>query len=360
MTADTLLYKPDWPQAQKRIIAFWERCNTDRPCIDVRAPKGVDLPPVPAPESLEARYFDADYIAASWLRYCESTYFGGEALPISPFLMGGYALGCGPRVRFAETTVWHPVTMASMDAPLGWWPGPQDPWRQKLDRVLKRLLDLAPGKFLVGHAGQVMANDLLALLRGSQDFLIDLAEDAGKCRRRLEEMLVLWIENQEHFRALVSARQPGCAWGWPGLWHPDYVKLAQSDLSCMISPALFDRYVMADLDLLGERYGRIWYHLDGPRARHHLRKLLSLPYIVTIQYVPGDGVPPNGPAWLDLYREVQAAGRGLDIDAPPEHVEFLIRHLRPEGLILRTSAPTPEAAEELLHNARRWCGSNVA
>jgi len=31
--SDTLVYKPDWPAAQRRLIAFWERTNNDRPCI---------------------------------------------------------------------------------------------------------------------------------------------------------------------------------------------------------------------------------------------------------------------------------------------------------------------------------------
>ena len=174
-------------------------------------------------------------------------------------------------------------------------------------------------------------------------------------------MAPLWLADFEHFRRRIEARQPGtgCAWGWPGLWHPTSVMVSQSDMSCMISAAMFERYVMAELDFIGERYPCLWYHLDGPGAIRHLPALLGRPYIRAVQYVPGAGNPPNGPAWLDLYRQVQAAGRCLDIDAPAEHVEYLVRRLRPEGLILRTWATNVDAARELIDKAARWSGSHA-
>ena len=354
--------KPDWPAARERWIACWERRNTDRPLIDVTAPRGDAGPAPPPPDSPEGRYFDPDYIAAVWERKMAGTYFGGEAVPTGGFFMGGYALGCGPGVIFDERTVWHPGTMSSIHDPLGWSPGPGDAWQGKMERVVERLLDLAPGRFLVGYACQVMANDLLPLLRGSEAFLVDLAEDLATCCRRLDEVLAGWTEVFEHFRRLVDRRQSGgagCVWGWPGLWHPEMVMITQSDMSCMISPSMFDAYVMREMRQLGQRYGRLWYHLDGPDAVHHLPALLACPFVVAVQYVPGDGNPPNGPAYIDFYRQVQAAGRCLDLAAPCENMEYLARHLRPERLILRTGVASVEQAEELTASTVTWAGSHV-
>lgn len=354
----SLYYKPDWPKAQQRIAACWERQNTDRPALDVKAPSGRELPPLPDPSSLEAIWLDPEYLLAKWLRYFEGTYLAGESVPVGPILLAGYATGCNANVRFAENTIWHPRSMPSIDAPFGWSPGPHDPWRIKLVRVINRLLDEAPGRFLVGYTGQVPVNDLLALLRGTEDFLVDMARDLGKCVRRLEEMFPLWMENILALKEAVDARQEaGWVYGWPGLWHPKALKGTQSDMSCMISSYMFDKFVLREMDLLGERYEFIWYHLDGPLAVRHLPALLKKPYIKCIQWVPGDGQPTNGPAWLELYRRVQAAGRCLDIDMPWEHAEWAIRHLRPEGLLLRVHAPSREAADELLVNAVGWCGS---
>lgn len=62
---------------------------------------------------------------------------------------------------------------------------------------------------------------------------------------------------------------------------------------------------------------------------------------------------------MDFYREVQAAGRCLDIAVPFENLEYLTRHLRPEGLVLRSDAPSAEHAEAVIAAATRWCGSHL-
>ena len=355
----TLEHKPDWPQAQRRWTAFWGREATDRPLMDVRAPVSPAPLPLSPPATMEAKYLDADTVVRRWQRTLAATWYGGEAVPTPEFLMGGYALGCDERVRFVEDTVWHPHMIDSLDAPITWDPGPKDPWRRKLDRVLEALLDAAEGKFLVGLTCQVPLNDLIMLLRGTDDFLMDLAEDPAKCARRLVEIFPRHLEVTEHIERLIGRRQSGCTWGYPGLWHRAPFAIAQSDMSCMISGALFEQWVLRELDLIAEHYPFLWYHLDGPRAARHLPTLLGRPYIRCIQYVPGAGAEPNGPAWMALYRQVQAAGRCLDLAVPPEQVEHLVRHLRPEGLLVRTRVKTREEGEELLRNAPAWAGSRL-
>lgn len=352
-------YKPDWPRAKERWAACWDCAPTDRPLIDVKASLAMDLAPWPAPDDPEDLWLDEEYVCQSWMRQLESTYLGGEAVPVCPYLQAAWALGCGLDVAFTQNTIWLPVTATSMSKSVNYHPGPQDPWRHKLEKVVHHLLDMAPGRFLVGYVVQLPVNDLLPLLRGVELFLTDLAEDCERCRQRLIETLPLWLAEFEYFRGVVDAKQRGCAWGWPGLWHPDFVMATQSDMSCMISGDMFDRYVMPELDVLGERYARLWYHLDGPEAVRHVPRLLRRSYMRAIQYVPGDGQPPNGPAHLDLYRQVQAARRCLDLHTPPENVEFVIRHLRPEGLIVRTWASTREQADELVHLAAKWCGTHA-
>jgi len=356
----TLACKPDWERAKRRWEAFWDLAPTDRPCMDVRAPSGARPDPPSPVQHLEQLYLDPEHVAARWEHALAGTYFGGEAVPTGGFLMGGYAIGCGPGVQFADNTVWHPVTMDSLDRSVEWHPGPNDPWTRKLEAVLRRLLDIAPGRFLVGYAMQVPCNDLLALLRGVDDFLIDLAQDMPKCRARLEETFELWVATFEYLRGVVDERQhEGCVWGWPGLWHPDFIKVTQSDISCMISGEMFEQYVMHEMDMLAERYGLLWYHLDGPDAVRHAPALLGRPYLRALQYVPGAGQPPNGPHWMDLYRLVQKRGRCLDISVPREHVEYVVRRLRPEGLVVRTSAAGHEQADELVEQTAQWAGTHA-
>jgi hypothetical protein len=121
---------------------------------------------------------------------------------------------------------------------------------------------------------------------------------------------------------------------------------------------MFNIYVMREFDLLAQYFPKIWYHLDGGNATHHLPTLLSRDYIKIIQYVAAPSEPRNGPGHIDLYRKVQAAGRGLDLHAPPENMEWLIRHLRPDGVVLSTYTASQDEAERLLENAEKWAGSH--
>ncbi len=354
-----LLHKPDWPSARERWEVFWDAQATDRPLMDVRAPSGKAVTWPAPPERWEMKYLDPDYVERQWLAMMEATWFGGDAVPSPEFLMGGYALGCDQRVKFVENTIWHPHMIDRMGGPIRWDPGPSCPWRAKLDRVIRRLLEAGEGEFLVGMTGNVPLNDLLMLLRGTDEFLMELVEDPDLCARRLVECFPRFHEMLEHELGLLAERQSGTTMGYPGLWHRQPFMGTQSDMSCMISPALFEKWVLTELDLLAERYAFLWYHLDGPMAIKHLPALLGRPYIRCIQYVPGSGAPPNGPAWLALYRRVQAAGRCLDLQAPAEQVEYLVRRLRPEGLLVRTFVKTPEQGEELLRNCVKWAGSHV-
>jgi hypothetical protein len=350
--------KADWPRARARYAAFWERTNDDRPLLFLQAPLPGAPPEPAAPADLESYWLDPEYLLAANLWRARYAHHAAEAFP-SAFLLAGYATGCGPGVGFAPDTVWHPLIQPSLDEPLRWRPGADDPWRARLLAVVERLLVGGAGEFLVGNVGQLPANDLLSLLLGMQPFLEELATRPALCRRRLLEMLPVWQENFEAFRAVLEPRQGGIVWGWPGLWCDELVQIAQSDLSCMISAAAFEYYVMPELDWLGEQYGRIWYHVDGRLAKRHLPRLLRCPRVITIQYVPSPDEPANGPAHMDFYREVQAAGRGLDLAVPPEHLEYLIRHLRPEGVILRSTLPSPEQAEGVVEAAARWTGSHL-
>lgn len=345
--------KTDWPQARARYAAFWERSNDDRPLLDLRAPL-PDRPPEPAvPASLEDYWLDAEYLLAANLWRARYTHYAAEAFPTA-FMLAGYATGCGPGVGFAPDTIWHPAIQPSLDEPIRWRPGPDDPWRARLLAVVDRLFQGGAGEFLVGSLCQVPVNDLIELLLGPQRFLEELALRPALCRQRLLETLPAWQENFEAFRSAIDPRLGGTVWAWPGLWCDGLVMTTQSDLSCMISSAAFEEYVVPELDWLGERYGRLWYHVDGRLAKRHLPRLLRCPYLVAIQYVPSPDEPPNGPAHLGFYREVQAAGRCLDLAVPAENLEFLIRHLRPEGLILRSTLASPEEAEDVVAAAKGW------
>ena len=79
----------------------------------------------------------------------------------------------------------------------------------------------------------------------------------------------------------------------------------------------------------------------------HLDDLLAIEAIDIIQWQPGAGKP--GPlCWIELYRKIQQAEKGLQIRCTPEEVRALHKELRPEKVLYVVEASSEREAEGLL------------
>ena len=351
-------YKPDWASARSRWDAYWAMEATDRPCISVRAPRSeVEKIQLPELKRVEEKWMNPDYQLAKALKPLKENYLGGETVPSVYVCMAATTTGCDGHLVFYENCIDIIPSMTSIEQPVAWHPGPQDPWRRKVDAILNRFLDEAPGRFIVTCPAQYPNIDLLYMLRGNADMLLDFALHPEECRKRLVEMREASEEQRHHFRTLVDSRQGDIGYPCGGVWCRQYAMESQADCAANISPEMFTELFVPELDFLGERCERIWFHTCG--YKQHLESCLSRPYMRVIQYAPNAKEPANGPAHLDFYRRVQQAGRCLDLSVPAANVEFLVRHLRPEGLHIAVNVETIVKAEELLENAVKWCGSDI-
>jgi len=348
----------DWPNVQQRWCAFWDRQNSDRPCISITCLRQTDMPIPVVPESIEMRYMNPEYLSSQIEYYFASTSFYGEAPPAAPHQMAGTVLGCISNIDFSEGAIEIKPVIKSINEKIPWYPGPDDLWRPKVEKIVNKILDMALGTFMVDQMSQYPLNDLIPLLRGSTEFMMDLVDDPDLCVQKLRELFPLWLENSQYFRSLLDSRQGECGTVlWNGTWSPDRVRDVQSDMSVMISKEMFERFVLPELDMVSDYYDYLWYHVCG--CKRHLGSLLTRSYIRAFQYAPNPHEPPNGSAHIDFYREIQAAGRCLDISVENnEDMEYVIRHLRPEGLSIHTHVQKKEDAELLIANAFKWCGTH--
>ncbi len=351
-------HKTDWPEAQRRLTALWQGERLDRPCISVLAPCPCNQPtPVPEPADNEARWLDPAYRVATVQRQLETTWWGGEAVP-SALLMANWVLCLGGTPRFDPHTIWFDRREVDFAQPSPFRHNPQSPWTRKYRELLLALCAAAgQDGFLVGKPGGLPANDLLSMLMGTEPFLLALmdhpewmaeairtgARDQAQARRELQALM----------RAAGHSFWYGNA-GWMPFWAPKPFASMQSDVSCMLSPELYDRFVLPELEIYAERHGPLWYHLDGGDARQHLPRLLSLPFVRVVQYTPAPCEPPNGPGHLAMYRQIQAAGKIVHIELPWQHVEPLVRELDPALLMLQTYAGSRAEGEWLLEQSVAW------
>jgi hypothetical protein len=346
----------NWPEARERLTALWRGERLDRPCIGVTAPSGKAGARPEPPDDPEAFWLDPAWIRRKVRAGIDGTWWGGEAVP-SSLLLAGWVVSLGGTPRFDHKTIWFETGEPDFSAPPPWRYRASDPWTVKFLALHSAAAEEAGRDgFMLGSPCMLPANDLISMHMGTQQFLLALVDHPEWMRRAIAAGAQGMAEARRDAQQLVKERHDywyGIA-GWMPFWAPEPFTCMQSDVSCMLSPEMFDEFVVPELDVSGREYGALWYHLDGRDARQHLPRLLSLPYMRVIQYTPTPAEPPNGPAHLDFYRRIQAAGRIVHIQLAPEQVEPLCRELDPSRLVLSTSCASPKEGRQLLAEAVRW------
>lgn len=347
-------YKPDWPEAKQRLTALWNHDVLERPCIAVTASSGKST--LPPPVTPKQKWIDPEWILRSMTAQLENTWWGGEAVP-SCLLMAGWVLCLGGTPRFDDATIWFERMPVDFSRPSPFGYDKNNAWVTTYTSLYETIADLA-GKddFLVGKPLMLPANDLLSMLMGTENFLIALMDHPDWMREAIvkgaNEQLRVRLELRDRIRERHDFWYGNA--GWMPFWAPEPYFGTQSDVSCMLSPEMFTQYVVPELDVYGEAFGAVWYHLDGGDARQHLPRLLSLPYLKVVQYTPAPGEPPNGPEHMELYREIQAAGKIVHIELDKGFVEPLVKGLDPALLMLQTHCGSTVEGESLLEAAKRW------
>jgi hypothetical protein len=239
---------------------------------------------------------------------------------------------------------------------------PSDPWVQRYERLYLRMA-AAAGRddFLLGSPTILPAHDVIAMHMGTTAFMLALMDHPDWMRQAIQDGTRALLAAKRRLSGLVRERHEfwyGNA-GWMPFWAPQPYTGMQSDISCMLSPDHFEQFVMPEIEMRGRDAGAMWYHLDGADARQHLPRLLSLPYLRVVQYVPTPREPPNGIAHVGLYREIQKAGRIVHITVGKDQVEPLCRALDPSLLVLDLSwsCKTADEGRELLAAAKRWASA---
>jgi hypothetical protein len=75
--------------------------------------------------------------------------------------------------------------------------------------------------------------------------------------------------------------------------------------------------------------------------------------------VPGAGREEVA-RWIAVYRRIQAAGKGLQVNPQFEEVDTVMETLDPHGVFMIVGGvPSREAAEELLKKTERWAAGRV-
>jgi len=351
-TATTVAWKPDWPQAQRRIVDWWRGAGL---LLNVSAPLDkprLDLERPARPDDLRRRWLNPQYRAHLALYNAARTFFGGEHVPYAGGLVGAGDLAAflGCEYDFAESTCWFEPCIQDLAShpPLAFDPDNAN-YRAVYD-MLAECQRVADGRYLIGLPDLVENYDILAAMRGSEALLIDSIDDADEVERRIDQINHAYFEVYDRFYDLLKAPDGSVVFDAFGLWGPGRTAKVQCDAAAMISPDMFQRFVTPALTEQCRWLDCSMYHLDGTQAMVHVDELLSIDPLNAIEWTPQAGIPQGGdPRWYDLYRRIKAGGKAVQaIGVQPDEVEPLLDAVGPGGMSVCVRAESEAQARELI------------
>ena len=343
----------------KRYDAFWKHEPSDRPILSItvedRKAKQTDTAPVDQHDrlsNLEGRY--------ETLRgYIQNTRFFGDAIPQD---WANYGPGClaammGSDYIPTEHTVWFGEGYTFLKD----WSRLKDlrliedsPMYRMVTGMTQLLADRYDGSYLIGVSDLGGNLDILASLRDTQTLLTDLIDYPDQVLQAVEMIDEAWKICYARLRGVIRACGQHGHGAWLGPWCETTYYPLQCDFSAMISPDDFTRFVMPSLTRIAAFLDHSIYHLDGPGQIAHVDRLLTLPGLDGIQWVPGDGnAAVSDEKWFPLYEKIFKAGKCLvlhGLDSAKSALEVQ-RQFPYKGLWMSTGFDNAEEAEYLLAKA---------
>ena len=337
----------DWWARKGLVITMWEHLRKDGP------PHAPVAPPPPARDRAQY-WFDPEWRAANIHYNLAHSSFKADILPVANTHLGPGSLAAilGSPLEGDEETIWiHPRPEDSDDIVFD----EANPWWQlhlDLIRACKRRAD---SHYMVGCPDLIEGLDTLAGLRGTQSVLLDTVDRPEELARQLQAVNDIWFTVFDRIYAEIN-EDDAMAFCYFSIWGPGKVAKLQSDISLMISPDSFRRFVQPYIREQCRFLDYSLYHLDGVGAIRHLDALLEIEELDAIQWTPGYGQPQGGDScWYELYQRIRAGGKSV----MPAWVEVdelapLLDAVGPEGVNVLMHFETERDIDAALAIAERY------
>jgi hypothetical protein len=330
----------DWERITRDWSAWWagkfERPLVVLECIEHENRYDLDFAAVfignyPMKTSAEA-------ILDEFVPRLEKTYYLGDSFPrfwpnFGPGIIAAFA---GAQVHPAWDTTWFSPSdgrALKNSCIAGDW---QNPWWNRVREITWAAVERWGDQLAVGITDLGGNLDILSHLRGAQALLFEMIDAPSEIDRLVSETTHLWLDCFDRLCNIVFPGKGITCWG--PLWSAGRGYMLQSDTSYMISPKMFERFVLPDLVVCCEAMDFAFYHMDGKGQIPHLDALLSIPRLRGIQWVPGEGNPAPQD-WLPLLKHIREAGKLCQVTVSPEGALTIIRELGGKGFCFLISEP---------------------
>ncbi|MDH7568941.1 MAG: hypothetical protein QHJ73_05085 [Armatimonadota bacterium] len=353
----SLELKPDFAEAKRRWLAFWEHEIIDRPCCVIRAPK-EGMPRVRGPRYMAGAREPFPEVIEQVLQSARSTYWGGEAIPCYTASFGPdqFSAWLGAELKFPERdtgTNWVMPCIDDWEKALPFRLDPENYWWKRMLAFLRALREACRGKLILTHLDLHSNMDALLAMRGGQRLCMDLIDIPETIDRAMASVRRLYAPVYEAIYEAAGMAEVGVS-GWVHAYHPVRTNTIQCDFAALIGPTHFRRWALPALEEEAAYLGNCVYHYDGPECLVHLDDICAIPGLKCIQWTTGARNKPFI-EWMDLLKRIQSKGVAVWIPCNVEDIRVYHRELKPHLLYYDCHAPSEKAAEETL----AWLKANT-
>jgi len=319
----------DWQRVERDTLAWWAG-ELKRPLVYLAVPNPPLLNNLEAPlYSYWSNYpldLPADEIVNRFEPVLAGTRFHGDAFPwwwlnFGPGIVAGFLGAQVHSVYEPAETVWFSPARETRLAPLELNYDATNIWWQRVKELTAALAQRYGTNLVVSHTDLGGNLDILASFRGTQELLFDLVDCPEEVDRLTRVITQLWLRYYDELDAILRP-----------IWSNGKTYMMQSDFAYMISPAMFERFVVHDLTACCDHLDHGFYHLDGKGQIRHLDLLLSIERLRGIQWIPGDGQPPPH-EWLPLLKRIRDGGKLCQVFVSPEGARTIVKNLGGRGFL---------------------------
>ncbi len=266
----------------------------------------------------------------------EATLFYGDALPtwwpnFGPGIVTGF-LGGKVKGMPEQHTVWFEADEPAPIEDLRFVFDADNVWWQRVLNLTRAAVERWDDQVYVGHTDLGGVLDIVASFRTTSQLLYDLHDVPEEVNRISGEIRSLWMRYYNELYTIIEKTQRGTT-NWAAVWSPERTYMHQCDFSYMISPKMFERFVLPDLAACFEQLDHAFYHLDGKGQIPHLDMLLSLESLAGIQWIPGAG-QPEADHWLSLLKRIRDAGKLCQVFVNTKGAQTIVQELGGRGFAL--------------------------
>ncbi len=333
MSVEVKFSERDWERIERDWTAWWAG-ELERPMVIIENPITFSLPMELTMEFLLEK--PVDEVLDHHQMILEGREFYGDAWPkwwpdYGPGIMAGL-LGANVRGTPETTTVWFDVDQRQPIEELRFAYDAENIWWKRIVELTAAAVERWQSNVLVAHTDLGGNLDILASFRSSEQLIYDLYDAPDEVLRLVREITALWLRYYDELDAIIRKAGRGTT-PWAPIWSPSRCYMLQSDFAYMISPQMFEQFVLPDLAACIEELDHPFYHLDGKGQIVHLDRLLSLEKLAGIQWIPGDGQSPPE-EWLPLLKRIRDAGKLCQLYVSAEGARTIVRELGGRGFAL--------------------------